>query len=130
MIVVSDIGEQWSPITAPAMQADIEIIISCGSVFWKAATTIGIRIPNVPHEVPVAKASPHPIRNMITGRKFIRLPAEFWISPATYVDAPRLSVMPFKLHANVRIRIGAIIAENPLGTHSIKSVKLIVLRII
>ena len=33
MIVVSEIGEQWSPQTAPAMQAEMEIIISCGSVF-------------------------------------------------------------------------------------------------
>jgi hypothetical protein len=27
MIVVSDMGEQWSPQTAPAMQADIAMII-------------------------------------------------------------------------------------------------------
>ena len=31
MIVVSEIGEQWSPQTAPAIQAEIEIIISFGS---------------------------------------------------------------------------------------------------
>ena len=27
MMVVSEIGEQWSPQTAPAMQAEIEIIL-------------------------------------------------------------------------------------------------------
>ena len=64
MIVVSEIGEQWSPQPAPAMQAEMEIIISCGSVFWNTATTIGIRIPKVPQLVPVAKARNAPIRKM------------------------------------------------------------------
>ena len=56
MIVVSEIGEQWSPHTAPAMQAEIEMIIIVSFVPWNTATTIGIKIPNVPQEVPVANA--------------------------------------------------------------------------
>ena len=40
-------GEQWSPQTAPAMQADMEMIINCGLVFANTATTMGIRIPKV-----------------------------------------------------------------------------------
>ena len=55
-MVVSEIGEQWSPQTAPAMQAEIAMVISVGLVAWNASTTIGIRIPKVPQEVPVANA--------------------------------------------------------------------------
>ena len=47
MIVVSEIGEQWSPHTAPAIHAEMEIVIRVGFVFWNASTTIGIKIPNV-----------------------------------------------------------------------------------
>ena len=68
MIVVSEIGEQWSPQTAPAMQADMEMIIISGLDFSNTATTIGIRIPKVPQEVPVANASPHPTRKIMAGR--------------------------------------------------------------
>lgn len=50
MIVVSEIGEQWSPQTAPAMQADMEMIIISGLDFSNTATTIGIRIPKVPRK--------------------------------------------------------------------------------
>ena len=67
MMVVSDIGEQWSPHTAPAMHADIEMIIIVWFVPEKMFTTIGMSIPKVPHEVPVAKARKAPTRNMIAG---------------------------------------------------------------
>ena len=71
MIVVSEIGEQWSPHTAPAIHAEMEMIISSGFVFWNTATTIGIRIPNVPQDVPVANARKQPTTNTIAGRKLI-----------------------------------------------------------
>ncbi len=72
MIVVSEMGEQWSPQTAPAMQAEIAMIISVLSMFPpKTATTMGIRTPNVPHDVPVAKARRHPITNTIAGKRLI-----------------------------------------------------------
>ena len=54
--VVSEIGEIWSPQTAPARTADTEIIII--SRFVPAANmpvAIGTRIANVPQEVPVEK---------------------------------------------------------------------------
>ena len=57
------------------MQAEIEIIINCGLVFSNTATTIGIKIPKVPQEVPVAKAKRQPTTKIIAGRKFNRLPA-------------------------------------------------------
>ena len=68
-------GEQWSPQTEPARQADIPIIPSvlpAGNML----STIGIRIPNVPHEVPVAKEIPQATRKMIAGRKLLSAPAE------------------------------------------------------
>ncbi len=55
MIVVSEIGEQWSPHTAPARQEAIEITIICPS--GNTPITIGIRMLKVPQDVPVAKAS-------------------------------------------------------------------------
>lgn len=83
MIVVSEIGEQWSPQTAPAIQAEIEMIIIVSFVPWNTATTIGIRIPNVPQEVPVANARKHPTRKMIAGRRFINPPVAEFITEAT-----------------------------------------------
>ena len=40
MMVVSDIGEQWSPHTAPAIHAEIEIIIIVWFVPEKIFTTM------------------------------------------------------------------------------------------
>ena len=71
MIVVSEIGEQWSPQTAPAIHAEIEIIIIVASLPSNTATTIGIRIPNVPHDVPVENARNKPIPNIIAGIKIL-----------------------------------------------------------
>ena len=76
MIVVSEIGEQWSPQTAPAMHADTQItarvaFAGSGSVSLKTSRVIGMRIPNVPHDVPVANERPQAIRKMIAGRQMI-----------------------------------------------------------
>ena len=67
MMVVSDIGEQWSPHTAPAMHAETQTT-PIGSVSGKIPRVIGMRIPKVPQLVPVAKARKHPMRNTIAGR--------------------------------------------------------------
>ena len=56
MMVVSDIGDTWSPQTAPAMQAEMEMMRS-GAAAGNTAMQIGMSMPNVPQEVPVAKAS-------------------------------------------------------------------------
>lgn len=55
-MVVSDIGDIWSPQTAPAMHAEMEMMRS-GAVAGNTAMQIGMSMPNVPQEVPVAKAS-------------------------------------------------------------------------
>ena len=49
----------------------------------KDARQIGIRIPNVPQDVPVANESPTAIRNTIAGRKFCSAPAELETIAAT-----------------------------------------------
>ncbi len=59
-----------STYSSPAIQAEIEIIIIVSFVPWNTATTIGIKIPNVPQEVPVANARKQPTRKIIAGRKF------------------------------------------------------------
>lgn len=82
MIVVSDIGEQWSPQTAPAIHAEIEIILS-GFPGANIAMQIGIRIPNVPHEVPVANARPTAITKIMAGRNILNPEAEPSTMPAT-----------------------------------------------
>ena len=51
MIVVSEIGEQWSPHTAPARQEAIEITIICPS--GNTPITIGIRMLKVPQDVSI-----------------------------------------------------------------------------
>src|SRR5690606_24066283 len=113
MMVVSEIGEQWSPQTAPARQAEIEMINSSGSK--PIATTIGSRMPKVPQEVPVEKDIPTATAKTIAGRRILSpaaLPAK---TPLTYSLAPRRFVTPLKVQAKVKIRIAGTIALKPSG---------------
>ena len=93
----------------------------------KIAVTIGIRIPNVPHDVPVAKARPQATRNMIAGRKLASPSAAPFIRSATKYFAPRRPVIFLRAVANVRIVIAGTIALKPSGTHSIAPLKVITL---
>ena len=68
-MVVSEMGEQWSPHTAPAITADIHGIISAGSTLTAMAAAIGSIMPNVPQLVPVANAITLASRKRMTGRK-------------------------------------------------------------
>ena len=61
-IVVSLIGEQWSPKIPPASEAATKGERGRPSVS-AAGTAIGSIIPNVPQLVPVAKAIPPETRN-------------------------------------------------------------------
>ena len=73
-MVVSEMGEQWSPQTAPAMQAEIHTTargLSMGKTFW----TMGMSMPKVPQLVPVAKASRQPMMKTMAGRKLWKLEA-------------------------------------------------------
>ena len=79
---------------------------------------MGMRMPKVPHEVPVAKARPMAMRKMMQGRKFMKLPAELATTPATNFAAPRPSVIAFKDQAKDRISMAGTICLNPSGRHS------------
>src|SRR5690554_1467706 len=125
MMVVSEIGEQWSPHTAPARQAETDIISS--SVYSPTATTIGRRMPKVPQDVPVENDIPIATANTIAGSIIFRPVAPSKIV-LTYSLAPRRFVIPLKVHANVRMRIAGTIALNPSGKHSMHSSKLSTLR--
>ena len=89
----------------------------------KIAIQIGIKIPKVPHEVPVANARQHAITKIIAGRKSWKPEAELPTTPFTNSFAPRLSVIPFKVHARERIKIAGTIALKPSGIQTIASVK-------
>ena len=120
-MVVSEMGEQWSPHTAPAMQAEIEITIKVGLVLANTLTTMGIRMPKVPHDVPVANASPHPTRKMIAGSRFNRPSAQPLIAEATYSAAPRpVSYTHLAIFADVGVMILAILnAVRALRVHNL-----------
>ena len=69
IMVVSEMGEQWSPQTAPAIQAETATMVKVPSVAPNTLSTMGIRIPKVPHEVPVENAIKLATMNMMTGIK-------------------------------------------------------------
>ena len=117
-MVVSEIGEQWSPQTAPARQAEIEIINNLSSK--PTPTTIGNKIPNVPQEVPVAKARNTATRNTIAGKNNVRLSAPDLNKVLTNTSAPSRPVIPLKVHAKVKIKIAGTIALKPSGILSAK----------
>ena len=113
MMVVSEIGEIWSPHTAPAIQAEMEMMRS-GAVSGKTAMQIGIRIPKVPHDVPVANARKAATTKMMAGNSICSSSALVATTPDTYSAAPNESVMLFRVHANVRMRMAGTIASKPL----------------
>jgi len=122
IIVVSEIGEQWSPQTAPARQAETPIIKS-SLVGLKMLVTMGIKIPKVPQEVPVENERIQATKKMIAGRKLARPAAAEFIRPSTYSAAPKRPVIFLRAVANVRIKIAGTIALKPLGIQAIASLK-------
>ena len=121
MIVVSEIGEQWSPHTAPAMQAATAMMVI--ELPGIAASTIGMRMPNVPQLVPVENARMMAITKMMAGRKFQRPAAGPLMMSEMNTFAPSESVISFSVHAQQRIMIAGTIALNPSGKASMQSRK-------
>ncbi len=126
IMVVSEIGDTWSPYTAPAIHAAIIGIIISGrdSVI---ASPIGISIPNVPHEVPAAKDSRQAIKNRTAGINAIASPPKLVTIFLTKSASPRLSVIALRDQAKVRISIGEIICFRPSGTQFIQSLNVTIL---
>ena len=88
MMVVSLIGEMWSPHTAPAIQAEI-LMMRSGSAPGNTAMQIGMRIPKVPQEVPVAKAKKAATMKMMAGKSIWSSEALLATTLDTYSAAPK-----------------------------------------
>ena len=127
MMVVSEMGEQWSPQTAPAMQAETQTT-PCGSVSGKTSSTMGMSMPKVPQLVPVEKAMKQPMRNTMAGSRALKLSAEARSVVSTKAVAPSESVMALRLQAKVRMSMAGTMALKPSGMHSIICLKLMARR--
>ena len=135
-MVVSEMGEQWSPMTAPPRVAAMAIIRMSwpgpmsAAVSSEALTpantgiTMGSRMVKVPQEVPVAKPRKAAITKTTAGRKLARLEPKPSTIPATNSGAPRALVMSPIVQARHRIRMAGTICLKPSGRQSISSVKL------
>ena len=95
------------------MHAEIEMMRS-GAAAGNTAMQIGMSMPNVPQEVPVAKASNAATMKIIAGSSICRPEAVLATTPDTYSAAPSESVMLFSVHARVRISMAGTMASKPL----------------
>ena len=123
-MVVSEMGEQWSPHTAPAMQAEMHDDAPVGLSMGKTFCTMGIRMPKVPQLVPVAKAR-HAADQEHDGRQEASAGPRHcsYTKSRTKYLAPRESVMAFRVQAKVRIRMAGTMALKPSGMQAIISLK-------
>ena len=128
MMVVSLIGEIWSPQTAPAIQAEIDMMRRA-SPSGNTAIQIGIKMPKVPQDVPVAKAKKAATIKMMAGKSCCSSAALLATTLDTYSAAPSESVILFNVQARVRIRMAGTIASKPLMRLLIASLKGNVLRL-
>ena len=121
MTVVSEMGEIWSPQTAPARHAEMPIFMSTGSEEAKMAVTMGMRMPKVPQLVPVEKARKTATRKIMAGSMEKRLSAAPPTTPATNTSAPRAPVMDLRVSAKVRMSRAGTMAMKPLVMQSMAS---------
>ena len=121
---MSEMGEQWSPQTAPARQAEMEMTsISCCPA--NTLQTMGISMVKVPQLVPVEKARNTETTNTMNGRNIARPAAELSMTPCMKSAAPRRPVIPDRFQERMRIIIGAHMDLKPAGRKPMKSSKLI-----
>ena len=66
-MVVSEMGEQWSPNTLPASVAERATTRRSGLTACATGTTSGMRMPKEPHAVPVEKLKKPAITKMRKG---------------------------------------------------------------
>ena len=102
-IVVSEIGEAWSPATAPASTAPRTGSSSSGaSTALTIPPAIGSRSPKEPQLVPVAKAIARATRKT-TGTSHSVGSEESSTSPPRYSPVPRESISEPSIHASSRM---------------------------
>ena len=125
-MVVSEIGDIWSPHTAPERIAATFIVIR-GLASPKIAIAIGINIPNVPHDVPVANERPSETRKKIAGSKIptVAFPPITELTKPPIFKKSSLQI-PESVHARQRIITAGVIALNPFTKHSQNSVNLMI----
>lgn len=97
------------------IQAEMAMMVMFPSVPLKTLSTMGMSIPKVPQEVPVAKERPTAIRNIMAGSIILNPPAEPSMSWETNTFAPKESVMVLRVQAQQRMRIAGTIALKPSG---------------
>ena len=117
-----EMGEQWSPHTAPAGYAEMPMnsrLLSAG----KMLVTMGIRIPKVPHEVPVANASPQATKEDDSRQEQAQPARSAFHQLPDKSGGIRRLVMFLSAVANVGMRIAGTMAIKPFGMHSIASRK-------
>ena len=73
-MVVSEMGDVWSPNTEPASVAASVTVMSVGSSAWATGTTMGMRIPKVPQAVPVEKLRKAAMTKTMAGRNPAEMP--------------------------------------------------------
>ena len=126
-IVVSEIGEQWSPNTDPEKIAARIIDKKCmWSVCIRIGTIIGIKIPKVPHEVPVEKLKNEASINTSAGSK---APGSPVVSIKVFTKTGVLSKSrhtPPIVHASISIQPEVIICCMPFVKLSMNSLNVMI----
>lgn len=112
-MVVSDIGEQWSPNTLPPKVAANDIVIKSGVSEREGShirITMGTRIPNVPQAVPMEKDRNAATIKIITGRSHIGKCPCLTRSLMNFPVLSKSLQTPLIVHASTSIVIAGIIS--------------------
>ena len=111
---MSEIGEQWSPKTAPARTAPKAGTSSSASpTEVMSVPAIGSRMPKLPHEVPVEKAIAPAITNIAGTSQTAAIP-DSSMRPARYSPVPSDSIRAPSIQASSRIHTAGSIERTPL----------------
>ena len=112
--MVSEIGEAWSPATAPDKIAATFIAKRLISFVPRIAIAIGIKIPKVPQLVPVENAREIAIRKNSGGSIIINVKFPAITLPTKPPKFKYLSLqIPESVQARQRINIAGVMALNP-----------------
>ena len=84
-------------------------------------------MPNVPQDVPVENARKQATRKMMAGKNALKPAALPSTKEEIKILAPKESVIPFSVQAQIRIIMAGTIALKPSGTDSIHCLKEITL---
>ena len=89
IIVVSEIGEQWSPHTAPAIHAEIAIIIIVYISFLERLNNNRNKDTKCSHEALAYKSKPQPTNKYNCRKEYCKTCCTMSTIPLTYSAAPR-----------------------------------------